>query len=96
LGQERVDAVLEGRENDPLFDFVRKINSRAYEIGEEDVAALRCAGHTEEAIYDAINVCCLFNFYNRWIDASGVHAMSEDEHRASGKRMRDRGYLPQR
>lgn len=72
------------------------MNSNAHDVNAEDIAPLRSAGYTEEAIYDAINVCCLFNFYNRWIDASGVHAMSEDEHRASGKRMRDRGYLPQR
>ncbi len=26
-------------------------------------------------------MCALFNFYNRWIDASGVHAMSDDAHR---------------
>lgn len=88
--------MLEGRENDPLFDFIRKMNSKAHEVNAEDILTLRSAGYSEEAIYDAINVCCLFNFYNLWIDASGVHAMSEDEHRASGKRMRDRGYLPQR
>jgi phage/plasmid-associated DNA primase len=91
-----VDAVLEQRDNDPLFDFIRKMNLQSHEIDAGDIAELKAAGYTEEAIYDAINVCCLFNFYNRWIDASGVHAMSEEEHRASGRRMRDRGYLPQR
>ena len=28
----------------------------------------------------------LFNFYNRWIDATGVHALSEEAHRQGGKR----------
>jgi hypothetical protein len=37
-------------------------------------------------------VCALFNFYNRWVDANGVHAMSEAAHRASGQRMARSGY----
>jgi len=32
------------------------------------------------------------NFYNRWIDASGVHALSEEAHRAGGKRSAKNGY----
>ncbi len=51
------------------------------------------AGWTDEAIYDAINVCGLFNFYNRWIDASGVCEMPEEAPRQSGKRLAERGYL---
>jgi hypothetical protein len=38
-------------------------------------------------------VCGLFNFYNRWIDASGVEAMSKQDHAASGKRLAARGYI---
>ena len=77
-----------------LFDFIEKMNLQCAAVNAEDIAALHAAGWSDEAIYDAINVCCLFNFYNRWIDASGVHAMSEADHRASGKRMKDRGYVP--
>ena len=35
---------------------------------------------------------CLFNFYNRWIDASGVHEMSDEGHRQAGVRIAQRGY----
>jgi len=38
-------------------------------------------------------VCGLFNFYNRWIDATGVEAMSKQDHAASGKRLAARGYI---
>jgi hypothetical protein len=41
-------------------------------------------------------VCGLFNFYNRWVDATGVHGMSAADYRASGKRLAERGYLPAR
>lgn len=51
------------------------------------------AGWTGEAIYYAITVCALFNFYNRWVDACGVHALSDEAHRAGGKRSAALGYV---
>lgn len=53
---------------------------------------LREAGWDDEAIYFAITVCALFNFYNRWIDASGVHALSSGAHREGAKRSARHGY----
>ena len=41
-----------------------------------DIDALRAAGWDDEAIYYAITTCALFNFYNRWITATGVPEMS--------------------
>ncbi|HVH57521.1 MAG TPA: hypothetical protein VM791_14765 [Vicinamibacterales bacterium] len=75
-----------------LFRFVDKINHDSPRIAPADLEALRSSGWTDEAIYFAITVCALFNFYNRWIDASGVHAMSEQAHRLGGKRMAVQGY----
>lgn len=75
-----------------LFRFVRKVNEDSVHIGSADIAALHNFGYTDEAIYYAITVCALFNFYNRWIDASGVHAMSDEAHRAGGKRSATHGY----
>jgi hypothetical protein len=40
-----------------------------------------------------VMVCGLFNFYTRWVDATGVHEMSSEGYRASGKRIAARGYL---
>ena len=61
-------------------------------IGQADVDAAKKAGWSDEALYDAITVCALFNFYNRWIDATGVHPMSDEQHRAAAERMAP-GYL---
>ena len=58
-----------------------------------DLEIARAAGWTDEALYFAITVCALFNFYNRWIDASGVHALSDEAHRAGGKRSAAHGYV---
>jgi alkylhydroperoxidase family enzyme len=75
-----------------LFRFVRKVNEESVAIGPPDIALLHEAGFTDEAIYYAITVCSLFNFYNRWIDASGVHAMSDEAHRIGAKRSAMHGY----
>ncbi len=96
----KVAAVLENYSTAPISEaekrllaFVEKVNRSSPEIGPADIAALREAGWSDEAIYDAIMVCALFNFYNRWIDAAGVHEMTPEAHRMSGHRLATRGYL---
>jgi len=76
-----------------LFRFVRKVNEDSVSIQPADMETLHEAGYGDEAIYYAITVCALFNFYNRWIDASGVHAMSDEAHRMGAKRSAIHGYL---
>jgi len=76
-----------------LFRFVDKINHDSPRIGPADLETVRAAGWSDEALYFTITVCALFNFYNRWIDATGVHALSEEAHRAGGKRSAIHGYV---
>ena len=68
------------------------MNADSPSIRPADLDDVRAAGWTDEEIYFAVTVCALFNFYNRWIDATGVHAMSEEIHRVGGKRMAEKGY----
>lgn len=75
-----------------LFRFVDKVNHDSPRINALDIQPLYAAGWDDEAIYFAITVCALFNFYNRWIDASGVHALSDKAHRVGGKRTAKHGY----
>jgi uncharacterized peroxidase-related enzyme len=76
-----------------LFEFIVKVNRNSVNIGPGDIENLHGAGWTDEAIYDAMTVCALFNFYNRWIDASGVHEMPAEAHRMGGKRLAQHGYM---
>lgn len=76
-----------------LFRFVDKVNRDSPAITPADLDAARAAGWTDEALYFAITVCALFNFYNRWIDATGVHALSDEAHRQGGKRSALHGYV---
>lgn len=77
-----------------LFRFIDLVNHNSSRITVEDVDAARAAGWSDEALYFALTVCALFNFYNRWIDATGVHAMSDEAHHQGGKRMAVQGYAP--
>ena len=82
-----------GEKEKALFRFVEKVNHRSYEITAEEVGEVRGAGWSDEAIFDAITVCALFNFYNRWIDATGVHDMTQKDYDGSGKRLAQFGYV---
>jgi hypothetical protein len=75
-----------------LFRFVRMVNEESPKITPADMKPLYTEGWDDDAIYFAITVCALFNFYNRWIDASGVHALSEEVHREGGRRTAAHGY----
>lgn len=76
-----------------MLRFVDKVNHDSQRITADDMQPLYAVGWTDEAIYYAITVCALFNFYNRWVDASGVHALSPEAHREGGKRSAAHGYV---
>ena len=75
-----------------LFKFLEKVNWESNRIRSQDVEEVRNAGWSDEAIYDAISVCALFNFYNRWCDAAGVQDMPAAGYHAVGHRLATEGY----
>jgi alkylhydroperoxidase family enzyme len=75
-----------------LFTFIEKMNAQSNAIRREDLDAVKSAGWSDEAIYDAITVCALFKFYNAWIDATGVHDLPATGYEASGRRLATQGY----
>jgi alkylhydroperoxidase family enzyme len=94
-----VKAVLANVETSPLdeqhkalFRLIDKVTHESPSMQPADLERARAAGWTDDALYFAITVCALFNFYNRWIDATGVHALSDEAHRAGGKRMKTGSY----
>jgi len=76
-----------------LFKFVTKVNRTSNQITRADVDEARRAGWSDEALYDASSVCALFNFYNRWIDATGVQDMPALGYQMSGHRLATEGYV---
>lgn len=99
-GEEFVAGVLRDLETSALSEkekallrFVDRVNHHSPQITAEDMQPLYAVGWGDAAIYYAITVCALFNFYNRWIDASGVHPLSDETHRQGGKRSANVGYV---
>ncbi len=94
-----MDAVLEDYATAPiserekaLFSFLEKMNRESNRLSQSDIDRLTAIGWSQEALYDAITVCALFNFYNKWIDATGVSDMPAAAYAASGERLASRGY----
>ena len=75
-----------------LFKFLEKVNQQSNQIRLADVEEVRQAGWSDEALYDALTVCALFNFYNRWVDATGVHDLPAAAYAMQAQRLKD-GYL---
>jgi hypothetical protein len=76
-----------------LLRFTRKVTEDSANVTAKDTAALRDAGWSDAAIYYAISINALFNFYNRWVSASGVHAVSHEAHKTHGATIAERGYV---
>jgi len=77
-----------------LYAFIRKMVHDSTSISQNDVDVARQAGWSDEALYDAITVCSLFQFYNNWIDATGVGDMPAIGYEMSGRRLAAHGYAP--
>jgi uncharacterized peroxidase-related enzyme len=98
--KELVRGVLHDLETSPLDEkdkamlrFVAKVTRELPGITGADVERVRAAGWDDEAIYYAITTCALFNFYNRWITATGVAEMSEEAHQRQGRHLAHNGYI---
>jgi uncharacterized peroxidase-related enzyme len=76
-----------------LLRFVEKVTKDSSQVGPGDIGRLHAAGWEDAAIYYAITVSALFNFYNRWISADGVHAVSDQGHRLHAARIAEKGYI---
>jgi uncharacterized peroxidase-related enzyme len=95
-----VAAVRKNLETSPLPEkekamlrFAAKLTKSSGQMVESDVLALRHLGWTDEEIFYAISVTALFNFYNRWISASGIEPTSDESHSSRAKLMAKTGYM---
>ena len=93
-------AVLDDWRNAPVdarlraqLEFLEKLTLRPDEVRPRDVEPLRAAGLSDEAIEDAINVCALFNIYDRMADSLGWYLPDPAGYAASAQNLMRRGYL---
>ena len=72
--------------------FLEKLTLAPADVRPADVAPLRAAGVSDEGVEDAIQVCVLFNIYDRLADALGFYLPGPDGYAASGRSLMKRGY----
>ena len=73
--------------------FLEKLTLTPEEIGKEDIAQMRMAGVSDQAIEDAIYVCTYFNIIDRIADALDFEVLSAETFgQRAGNFLRE-GYL---
>ena len=78
LADDLVKAVLDDWHSAPIDEklrvtlgFLEKVTLTPADVGPDDVAPLRVAGVSDQAIEDALYVCAYFNLIDRLADAFG-------------------------
>lgn len=65
----------------PLLQYVRKLTEAPSRVTDTDAQAVYAAGWDEDALFDAISVCALFNFMNRIVEGCGLRPSPEGQAR---------------
>ena len=74
----------------PLLSYLGKLTRDPGRVSPVDARAVLTAGWDERALHDAVSVCALFNFMNRFVNGLGITA--DDAYSAvSGTRIADHG-----
>ena len=76
-----------------LFTLIAQTCQDSAAITQGHIDRAKAAGWSDESLYDAISICALFQFYNTWIDATGVHDMPATAYDAMGQRLAANGYV---
>ena len=79
IEDEKLASLLEDIENaaieeelKPLLRYVKKLTLEPSKIQKKDAEEVFRAGWSELALFDAVEVCSLFNMINRLVDGTGV------------------------
>ena len=61
----------------PVLKYVRKLTRTPDKMVKADATAIYDAGWDEQALVDAVSVCAIANFFNRFVDGVGVDVSPE-------------------
>jgi uncharacterized peroxidase-related enzyme len=77
-----------------LLNIAAKVQKSGKEVRDEDIAAARGEGATDQEIHDTILIAAAFCMFNRYVDGLGTWAPAEHEaYREMGQRMAFKGYV---
>lgn len=86
LGSADIDEKLR-----PVFAYLRKLTLTPTQMTQADADAVLSAGWSEQALYDAVQVCCLYNFMNRFVEGLGLTPIPE-QFEFEGQMIKQGGY----
>lgn len=74
----------------PIFKYLKKLTISPTKMSQSDADAVFNEGWSERALYDAIIICCTWNFMNRFVEGLGLSVIPE--HFAMEGKMLHAGY----
>jgi uncharacterized peroxidase-related enzyme len=77
----------------PILRYARKLTETPARMTQGDADQVLVAGWSEQALHDAIQVICLFNFMNRLLEGHGIKG-SDELFAARGPMLKEHGYAP--
>ena len=99
LGEKLVQQIFDDWRTAPInnqlrsiLGYLEKLTLHPGEVGREDIALLRAAGLSDEAIKEAAAVCTLFSIMNRLADAFGFQVPDDAAKNHSAKIISKIGY----
>lgn len=75
----------------PVLRYAEKLTKTPSRVTQKDADAVFAAGWSEQALYETVSVCALFNFMNRLVDGLGIKAGS-DYFKFASQRLSEGGY----
>lgn len=76
----------------PVLAYLRKLTLAPTTMTQADADAVFAAGWSEQALYDAVQVCCLYNFMNRFVEGLGLTPIPE-QFDMEGQMIKQGGYV---
>jgi len=88
---EDIDTAPIKEELKPIFHYIQKLTVTPSKMVEADAQKVYAAGWSEQALYDAVCICSIFNFYNRLVEGHGLKGNQKIFEMGSGH-LSKRGY----
>lgn len=77
----------------PILHYIRKLTETPTKMTQADADAVFEAGWDEYALHDAIAVCCIFNWMNRFMLGHGIQPLPPEVARSSASTRAQLGYI---
>jgi len=75
----------------PVLNYIRQLTLTPTKMTQADADAVYAAGWTERALYDAVQICCLYNFMNRFVEGLGLTPIP-DQFAMEGRLIKEGSY----